>query len=185
MKQPTPSSIAEARRRVDQRVAELGERLTKKGHVKFAPEVVAWAASVMYERPKMITKFIDDIETQRQKLDRFNRDLLCELAAIALERGELPPKPLCEYVAELLRQFIKWKNQRGGNLIFRNGEIAHLLLDLEKRGIPLFPNRARRRPGQTYGCDIVVEAFKKAGMRMSSATVERVWSWWSRVLVRT
>ncbi len=69
--------------------------------------------------------------------------------------------------------------------MFRNGEIAQLLLNLEKRGIPLFPNRVGRRPGQTYGCDIVVEAFNKAGIRMSSATVERVWSWWSRVLVRS
>lgn len=185
MKQPTQSAIAEARRRVDQRVAALGERLTKKGNAKSQPETIAWAASVMYKRPEMIAKFIDDLETQRQKLDTFNRCLLCELAAIALERGELPPKPLCEYLAEHLRQFIKWRNQSGGSLIFRNGEIAHLLLDLEKRGIPLFPNRAGRRPGQTYGCDIVVEAFKKAGLRMSSATVERVWSWWSRVLLRT
>jgi hypothetical protein len=184
MKQPTQATIAEARRRVDQRVAALGERLTKKGDAKLvAPETAAFGASVMYGRPEMITKFIDDLETQRLKLDRFNHDLLCELAAIALERGELPPKPLCEYVAELLRQLIK-KGQRG-SLRFRNGEIAHLLLDLEKRGIPLFPNRAGRRPGQTYGRDIVVEAFKKAGIRMSSATLERVWKFWSRVLVRT
>ena len=185
MKQPSQFVIAEARRRVDERVAALGERLTKKGDAKSQPETITWAVSVMYERPEMITKFIDDLETQRQKLDTFNHGLLCELAALSLERGELPPKPLREYVAELLRQFIKWKSsQSGGTLMLRNGEIAHLLLGLEKRGIPLSPNRARRRPGQTYGCDIVVEAFKKAGMRMSPATVELAWKYWSRVLVR-
>jgi hypothetical protein len=137
----------------------------------------------MYERPELITKFIDDLETGRWKLDRSNHDLLCALAALILERGELPPKPLRDYVAEVLRQLIK-KDQRGA-LMYRNGHIAHMLVQLEKRGIPLFPNRVGRRPGQTYGCDIVVEAFNKAGIRISSATVERVWSGWSRVLVRT
>ncbi len=187
MKQPTQATIAEARRKVDQRVAALGERLTKKGDAKLLlPQTVAFGASVMYERPELVTKLIDDLETQRRKPTELDRFLLCELAALALERGELPPKPLCKYIAEHLRQFIKWKsNQSGGTLMFRNGEIAQLLLNLEKRGIPLFPNRVGRRPGQTYGCDIVVEAFNKAGIRMSSATVERVWSWWSRVLVRS
>ncbi len=189
MRQPTQSTIDEAQRWVDKRVAALGA-LTKKGdakgHAKNVLELVAFRASVMYERPELITKFIDDLETQRLKLDELNSFLLCELAALALERGELPPKPLCEYVAEHLRQFIKWKSQnQRGSLMFRDGEIAHTLLLLEKRGIPLFPNRAGRRPGQTYGCDIVVKAFNKAGIRISSATVERVWSSWSRVLVRT
>jgi hypothetical protein len=183
MKQPTQATIAEARRRVEARVAALGEKLTKKGNAKSAPEVVAFCASVMYERPELITKFIDDLETGKlDQLDRFNRDLCYELAANALERGELPPEPLCKAVAVVLRQLIQ-RNQRG-TLMFRNGEIAHLLLDLEKRGIPLFPNRARRRAGQIYGCDVVVEAFKKAGMRISPATVELVWKHWSRVLVR-
>jgi len=184
MKQPTQATIAEARRRVEARVAALGEKLTKKGDAKSAPEVAAFGASVMYERPEMITKFIDDLETGRQRFDRLNRDLCYELAAIALERGELPPEPLCKVVAVVLRQLIE-RNQRG-SLMFRNGEIAQLLLGLERQGIPLFPNRAGRRPGQTYGCDIVVEAFKKAGIRrVSVATVDSVWKDWSRVLVRT
>jgi hypothetical protein len=187
MKRPIQSTIVEAQRWADKRTAALGERLTKKGHAKLvAPETAAFGASVMYERPELVTKFIDDLETQRLELDELNQGLLCELAALALERGELPPKPVCEYVAELLRQFIKWKSQnQRGSLTFRDGEIAHMMLLLEKRGIPLFPNRAGRRPGQTYSCDIVVEAFKKAGIRISSATVERVWSLWSRVLLRT
>ncbi len=184
MKRPTQSTIAEAQRWADQRAAALGERLTKKGHAKLvAPETAAFGASVMCARPEMITKLVDDLETGRQKLDRSNHDLLCALAALILERGELPPKPLRDYVAEVLRQLIR-KDQRG-DLMFRDGEIAHMLLGLEKRGIPLFPNRDSRRPGQTYGCDIVVEAFNKADIRMSSATVERVWSGWSRVLSRT
>jgi hypothetical protein len=191
MKQPTQSTIDEAQRWVDKRVATLGGHLTKKGdpraHAKNVLELVAFRASRMYEQPELITEFIDDLETQRQKFDELDHLLLCELAAIALERGELPPKPLCKYTAVLLRQFIEWKSQKSerGGLMFRDSQIAHMLVDLEKRGIPLFPNRARRRPGQTYGCDIVVEAFNKAGIRISSATVERVWSSWFRVLVRT
>jgi hypothetical protein len=191
VKRPTQATIDEAQRWVDQCVAMLGKGLTKKGdpkgHTKNVLELVAFRASGMYERPELVTKFIDDLETQRQKFDELDHLLLCELAAIALERGELPPEPLCKYIAELLRQFINWKshqNQSPG-LMFRDGQIAHMLVQLEKQGIPLFFNRVGRRPGQTYGCDIVVEAFKKAGIRMSSATVERVWSWWSRVLVRT
>ena len=157
------------------------------GRQEFKDGVVDFGASEVYgRRPELVTKLIEDLEAQKLKLDELNRCLLCALAARALERGELPPKPLCEYVAELLRQFIKWKSQnQRGSLMFRDGEIAHLLLDLEKRSIPLFPNRAGRRPGQTYGSDIVVKAFNKAGIRISLATVERVWSSWSRVLVRT
>jgi hypothetical protein len=187
MKRPTQSTIAEAQRYVDKRVATLGESLTKKGDGKLLLETVTFGASVVYKRrPELVTKLIDDLETQRLKLDDLNQGLLCELAALALDRGELPPKPLCKYIAELLRQFIKWKSQsQRGSLMFRDGEIAHLMLLLEKRGIPLFPNRVGRQPGQTYGCDIVVKAFNKAGIRISSATVERVWSSWSRVLVRT
>jgi hypothetical protein len=187
MKRPTQSTIDEAQRWVDERVATLGGALTKKGdakgHARNVLELVAFRASRMHERPELVTKFIDDLETQRQKFDELDHLLLCELAAIALERGELPPEPLCKYIAEHLRQFSHQNQPRG--LMFRDGQIAHMLLDLEKRGIPLFPNRVGRRSGQTYGCDIVVEAFNKAGIRISPATVERVWSWWSRVLVRT
>jgi hypothetical protein len=57
--------------------------------------------------------------------------------------------------------------------------IVALLWYLQGRGLPLFPNRAGRQPGQTYACDIVVEIFKEVGVKkVSVSTVEHVWKGW-------
>jgi hypothetical protein len=189
MRQLDQSVIDDARRYADERVARERQILTKDGAAETVPERIAWEAeaAIAHGRLETITKLINDAQA-RGRLDRWlerrhddglaRRDILLEIVATALERGELPPKPLCGYAAKVLRQAIK-KNVCG-TLLYRDSCISGLLIDLESWGFPLFPNRAGRRPGQTYGCDIVVEAFKKAGLRLSVDTVEQVWKVWKR-----
>jgi hypothetical protein len=195
MKQPTQSVIDDARRHADEVVARARGILTKDGAAKYAPEHVAWEAelSLAHGQLEAITKAFNNAQA-RGRLDKWldrvgpfddsttTRDVLLEIVAITLERGELPPKPLCEYAAKALRQVIK--ENVGGSLLYRDTCIAGLLIDLESWGFPLFPNRSptssRPRPEQTYGCNIVVNAFKKAGIHLSVGTVEQVWKVWSR-----
>jgi len=183
MKLPTQSDIDAARRHADARVARARQILTKDGAAGNAPEWIAWEAkaAITYGDLEAIAKLInDDRWIDCRCDDGFTpRDVILEIVAGALERGELPPKPLAEYAAKALRQAIK-ENVRG-TLLYRDSCIAGLLIDLESWGFPLFPNReSGRRRGQTYGCDIVVEAFKKAGLKRSVGTVEQVWKVWSR-----
>jgi hypothetical protein len=190
MKQPTQSVIDAARRAADGRVAHARGVLTKDGATETAPEQIAWEAKVALAHGQLetITKAFNDAQV-RGRLDRWlehrsplgdstTRDVLLEIVALILERGELPPEPLRGYAAKALRQVIK-ENVRG-TLLHRDSCIAGLLIDLESWGFSLFPNRGGGRPGQTYGCEIVVDAFKKAGLRLSVGTVEQVWKVWSR-----
>src|SRR5262249_32119780 len=105
------------------------------------------------------------------------RDILLEIVAIALDRGELPPKPLCEWAAKVLRGLIK-DNARG-TLLYRDACIAGLLIDLESWDFTLFPNPAGKRQGQVYGCDIVIEAFKKIDIDLTVDIIKNVWKEWS------
>jgi hypothetical protein len=187
MKQLDQSVIDAARRYADGYVAHGRRILTKDGAAETMPERIAWEAeAVVAPRLDTIMKSFNDVQA-RGRLDewlerKFNdiarRDVLFEFVAQALERGELPPKKLCEYAAKVLRQVIKG-NVRG-TLLYRDTCIASLLISLESWGFPLFPNRAGRRRGQTYGCDIVIEAFKKIGIHFSEHTVEQVWNVWKR-----
>jgi len=190
MKKLDQSVIDAARCHADECVARQRHILTKGGAAEHTPEHIAWEAeAAIADKQKLekITKLMNDARAQG-RLDkwleggRFNglvrRDILHEIVAIALERGELPPKALCEYAAKVLRQANK-ENVRG-TLLYRDSCIAGLLIDLESWGFPLFPNRAGRRRGQTYGCDIVVAAFKRAEIRLSVDTVEQVWKVWKR-----
>jgi hypothetical protein len=181
MKRRTQSNIDEVQQWADKLVAGVRHSLTKDGDAKSQPKVVTWTASKMRQRTELAKDLVERVLVKGDwLLNKFNHDLLCELAALALERGDLPPKPLCEYAAEVLRQDIK---KQRGTLQQRDGQIAHLLVQLRKQNIPLFPNRdVGRRPGRTYGCDIVVNAFKNAGVHLSPATVENVWRNWSPVL---
>jgi hypothetical protein len=173
MKRSTQSTIDEAQRWVDELIVGVRQSLTKDGDAKSRPKTIAQSAAIKY-RHGWVADFVKEmLETQTWKLNEFNHNLLCELAALALERGELPPKVLCDYAAQVLREGIK---NRRGNLIQRNDWIAFALSELRIRGIPLFPHRDRRRPGQTYGCDIVLKAFKNAGIGMTLATVENAWA---------
>src|SRR5262249_12230600 len=101
------------------------------------------------------------------------RDILLEIVAIALDRGELPPKPLCEWAAKVLRGLIK-DNARG-TLLYRDACIAGLLIDLESWDFTLFPNPAGKRQGQVYGCDIVIEAFKKIDIDLTVDIIKNLW----------
>ncbi len=167
------ATTAEAQRWANQLIVDVGQRLTKDGDAKSRPKVVARSAAIKY-RHGWVADFVKEkLETQTGRINEFDHNLLCELAALALERGELPPKALCKYAAQVLREGIK---NRRGNLIQRDDWIVFMLRELQIRGIPLFPHRDRPRPGQTYGCDIVVKAFRNADIVMTLATVENAWT---------
>jgi hypothetical protein len=101
------------------------------------------------------------------------------IVATALEWGAPLPKPVREYAAKILGAIIK-KNIRG-RVFYRDASITGLLIDLENMQVPLFPNRGTgRQPGQTYGYEIVIEAFKKVGVILSKDAVQKVWKDWSR-----
>jgi hypothetical protein len=180
MKRPTQSVIEEAQHWVDERVEMNKESLTKKGFAKAALNVNAFTALKIYEEPELLTKFVND----GNKHEIGTMITLWELAALYLESGQLPPDLACKHAAELLRKIIKGIPYRG-SLTFRDGEIVIMLLEIERRGIPLFPNPDPNpnasRSGQTYGCDIVIKAFKKVGIHISRPTVEKVWKTWSRL----
>jgi hypothetical protein len=174
------SNIADTQRWADEYAAGACRSFTKHGNAQVTEEVVRKAAADITKHPELLTTWIDNLLVKRNwKLDKFNHDILCELAAIALERGELPPEALRKYAAEILRQGLK---EQRGSLMQRNGHIAFMLAQLQDQNIPLFPNRdGGRRLGRTYGCDIVVNVFKNAGVRISPALVEKVWNIWRPV----
>lgn len=129
MKLPTQSDIDAARRHADARVARARQILTKDGAAGNAPEWIAWEAkaAITYGDLEAIAKLInDDRWIDCRCDDGFTpRDVILEIVAGALERGELPPKPLAEYAAKALRQAIK-ENVRG-TLLYRDSCIAGLM----------------------------------------------------------
>src|SRR5262245_31954989 len=130
-------------------------------------------------------------------------DYLLAIAAFALEHGKLLltaparreaprgprfdrryrlPKPLCEYVAKVLRQMVE-ENYRK-TLRYRDLTIFYLLCEFQEI-IPLFPNPATLdkiecgiSPKQTYACDIVIGMLKEIGIDVSRKTLEQVWYQW-------
>src|SRR5262249_24867797 len=176
MKQPTQSVIDDARRYDDEEVAYASRAFTKDGAAEFIPEQINREAEALlaYGRLETITEAFT-AEQARGRLDTWlegpwffgaiRRDLYLEIVAIALERGELPPPSLCEYAAKALRHVIK-ENVRG-TLLYRDSCIASLLRGLERRGFPLFPNRARRAAGKTIGFVFACSSLKKGGLLFS------------------
>jgi hypothetical protein len=179
MKLKTESEIAEAKCWLDQRVALNHESYTKEGDAKSRTRTDALEGFWIYKKPHSLTAFLDNLGKGFIPLDRAN-NTLCELAALYLEHGELPPEPLPKYVAGILRLVLQNNKQRG-DLTYRDGEIVCMLLQLEKWGFPLFPNPGGPREGQTYACDMVVDTFKDAGISsMARPTVKGVWKRWKR-----
>jgi len=176
MKRPT---IDDAQRHADAQVVRARHLLKKDVVAEIMPELIARKAELARTHGWVKAIWLDDdrLDTEDSPLDT---NVMLEIVAGALERGELPSKHLAVHAAEVLRQVIR-ENIRG-NLFHRDRCIAGLLMDLRSWGFPLFPNRAGRRAGQTYGCDIVVAAFEKVDLELSVATVEQVWKCWSRSL---
>jgi hypothetical protein len=170
----SPSAVDEAQRWADWWVELNQESFAAERTGKTELMITARTASKMYQQPKLLTTVLEDLESQGSK-DRESSNVLHELGAQYLERGELPPEPLRKFLVQVLRAAIKTRS----SLVFRNAEIACMLLRLEEWDFPLFPNRDAPRAGQTYARDIVVKAFKKVGINISSATVEKVWKDWS------
>jgi hypothetical protein len=185
MKRPTHPTVAEAQRWVDECIAELGESVTKNGSIKTALRIDIRAASEMYEQPGLLVKFLDDLETQKlnKKLDKYDisraSNILCNLAAMYVSRGEPLPQPLCKLVVRVLLE--AGETLARGTLEHRDGQIAYALAHLENWDFHLFPARdAPHKRGQTYGCDMLIEAFKKLGTNISSLALGNVWAARSR-----
>jgi len=157
-----PSEIAEARRWAEEYVARWHEG-----------QLEAWIASTLYQRPEQLRNFLDAQE-RRGLVDKsgFLDNILCELAALHLEQSQLP-EPVRKCATKALREATKKNSLQ--DLAWRDTTIVCMLFDLKEGGFPLFPNRAGPRPGQTYACDIVVEALGKIGIDISVSTIERCW----------
>jgi hypothetical protein len=177
MKRPiqSPSAVCKAQRWADKWVATNQDLTWEEAALRNIAEL----ASALYQAPQFRMEHFNYYEAQG--IDRDGSNLFCELGAQYLERGEVPPEPLCKFLVKTLRAAIKPR----GRLVDRDGLIVSTLLHLEKSGFPLFPNRDAPREKQTYARDIVIKAFKKVGISISESTVEKVWKVWSLYLVRT
>jgi hypothetical protein len=179
-KRPTQAKIDEMQRWADECVAGVRQSLAK-DNAETVFEIASHTARRLFEHPDLMPEFIQDLETRRldKRETHWANNVICLFLALHSEHDPSLPQPLGKYGAELLRRAVK-ENIRG-SLELRDNYIADMLARLKKWDISLFPNRAGRRPGQTYGCDIVVKAFKKAGINdITSSIVENAKNNWSR-----
>jgi hypothetical protein len=175
-------NIAEAQRWADEHAAKKCKSFTKRGSVGAQAIAIIELSNLMVDtRPDLVTKVVGPWEKRGEPPNNFG---VLAIAARMVERGEQLPESLRLYIARVLRKVIR--DAQRGTLMFRNGEIAWMLVELEKRGVPLFPNRdVGPRPGRTYGCDIVIKALEKSGIHVSQHLVEGAWRDWSRIFPRT
>jgi hypothetical protein len=177
MNRPAQATLDEAHRWADRYIEGRREILGKDGGAKHSAESLAQTAAIMYERPGLADWVEESIpmalSTDAWGADKIIHNMLCEFAALALERGELPPKALCQFAAGIMRQGIK-KPRRSFSV--RDNTIISMLFQMRKQwGISPLKNRSPTRGGQKCGCDIVIEAFRKAGVSITPMAVEGAW----------
>src|SRR6185369_2149429 len=103
-------NIADVQLRANEYIAQHRDSFSKQGDAKGKERTITWVASVHSKQPELTTMLMNDLEEGKlfdigrvgSEYSKFYHGVLCELAALALERRKLPPNPLCKYAAEVL-----------------------------------------------------------------------------------